>query len=128
MEEFVAYLEEMAQKAHGLELERYTHLMTTVEETLCPGGFLLAEQQEQQRQIPSQVTDTQAEDENDGDCTVLDGNEGSESESEEEEETEEDAEFIDDEELEEPLDPAFYHRVNLKMEEAEENLNYPTRV
>ena len=104
-----------------MELERYTNLMTTVEETLCPGGFLLAEQQEQQRQIPSQVTDTQAEDEEDGDCTVLDGEESSESESEEEEETEEDAEFIDDEELEEPLDPSFYHRVNLKMEEAEEN-------
>ena len=126
VEEFVAYLEEIAQKAHGLELERYTHLMTTVEETLCPGGFLLAEQQEQQRQIPSQVTDSQArEEEDDGDCTVLDGDESSESESEEEEETEEDAEFIDDEELEEPLDPSFYHRVNLKMEKAEEKSELP---
>ena len=113
--EFIQHLEDIAQEAADLELARFSDLMATVEETLCPGGIAPYEEEQRAQHRASQVSTSQEI----GECTGFDDDDDDDTDWESEEE-ETDLEFIDDEELEESTDPSFYRRLNHELDEKEE--------
>ena len=89
MTAFVDHQEKIADKASELELQRFTPLLNTVEETLCPGGIVGYEEESSQ----ASASHREACEEETGESTGFDDDED-DSESEDEE-TEEDRVFID---------------------------------